>query len=260
MKKSIYAFLIGLLILGCDSEEVSRSSGTKLDYYIESYNLSGLEFTPQLKVVYQYDGDKLRRYTFFGYNPDSKSFEKQRYFDFSYNNDQVTKIKGYLTGANKHYIEYSYQYFPDSRVQKITENNLAGGISSEANFSYNDANETILVAYSFSNGGSFEYEVTYNNENIVSDKTTRGGELCNDGIYTYDTNKNPFKDLGYIDYFMSNLSSNNKLSEDINYVACGFPSLVPVSYSYEYNDKGYPTKATTLYSSGSTSEKQFFYK
>ncbi|HEU5291430.1 MAG TPA: hypothetical protein VFU05_12360 [Cyclobacteriaceae bacterium] len=262
MKKSLCAFsLVAIIMLGCDGDEISKSSG-KLDYYTESYDLAGLglDFTPQYKVTYQYDHDKLIRYTFFGYSPDSKSFVKQRYFDFSYVDDRVDKIKGYQAGATTHYIEYTYQYLPDSRVLKISENNSGTGINSEANFSYNDTDEKVMVAYSFSNGGSFEYEFNYGTSNILSDKTTRGAQLCSDGVYTYDENKNPFSELGYVDYTLSNLSANNKLTEDVNYVGCAFPSLVPESYSYEYNNVGYPTKATTFYSSGATSVKQFFYR
>jgi hypothetical protein len=263
MKTVLYTLLLSVvLLLGCDSNEVSRYNGTKLDYYVESYDLSGtdLGFTPQLQVKYQYDGDKLRRYTVFGYNPDSKAFEEQRYFDFSYVDDQVFRIRGYLPAAGTHYIEYVYEYLPDGRVLKITETNSGTEINSEANFAYNDTEETVRVAYTFSNGGAFEYEFHYVNDNIVNDRTTRGAQLCSDGVYTYDENRNPFNELGYVDYVLSNLSANNKLTEDINYVGCAFPSFVPESYTYEYNENGYPTVATTHFSSGGKSEKKFSYR
>jgi hypothetical protein len=262
MKKSLLALsMAAFLVLGCESDDVPKSAG-KLDYYTESYDLAGLglDFTPQYKVAYQYDHDKLIRYTFFGYSPDSKSFVKQRYFDFSYVDGRVDKIKGFLPEATTHYIEYTYEYLPDSRVSKITEENNGNGINSVANFSYNDTEETVKVAYSYSNGGAFEYEFAYGSNNILTDKTTRGAQLCSDGAYTYDENNNPFYDLGYVDYTLTNISANNKLTEDVNYVGCSFPSLVPESYSYEYNNVGYPTKATTLYSSGGKSVKQFFYR
>ena len=263
MKRLPYSLFALLILLGCENDENPKSSGTKLDYYIESYDLAGagLEFTPQTKVTYQYNkADKLSRYTVYSYSPDSKSFVKQRHFDFSYTQDQVVKIKGFTPGSSVHYIEYSYTYLPDSRVSKITENNSGTGINSEANFTYNDTDEFVKVAYSFSNGASFEYAFFYDNGNIENDKTTRGADLCNDGEYTYDDHLNPFNNLGYVDYFLNNISVNNKLTENINYVACSFPSFVPESYSYEYNDKGYPTSATTFFKGGSKSEKKFFYR
>ena len=263
MKNLIYTFFAILVLTGCENEEISKSSGTKLDYYIESYDLTGLGFTPQLKVTYQYNADKLSRYTVSSYNPDVQSLVELHYFDFSYVDGKVDKIKGYLPNASSHYVEYSYQYLPDSRVLRITENNSNTGINSEANFTYNDADESAKVTYTFSNGGSFEYEFFYLSDNILSDKTTRGEQLCSDGTYTYDQHYNPFKDLGYVDYLLNNLSANNKLTEDVNYVNCAFPSIVAESYSYEYNDKGYPTVATTFYKSGGNvakSEKKFFYR
>ena len=115
----------------------------------------------------------------------------------------------------------------------------------------------------FSNGGSFEYEFHMSDGNVVTDKTTRGSQVCSDGQYTYDDHINPFKNLGYTDYLLTNLSANNKLSEDINHINCSFPSFIPESYSYEYDDRGYPTLITTFYKSGSTvtrSQMEIFYK
>jgi hypothetical protein len=264
MKKSIYTIiLLTMFFAGCQNDETVTPKELKLDYYIDSYNLDALGFIPQLKVTYAYDkAGKVSKITFFGYNPNSGSFEELRHLDFLYTNGQVNKITGYLTGDKDYYIEDSYQYSSDLHVSKISENNIAVGVTSEANFTYHPADSSVLVAYTYSNGASFEYEYYYNNHNIVSDKTTRGSELCNDGAYTYDQNKNPFKDLGYIDYNLTNLSVNNKLTEDVNYVGCAFPSLVPESYTYEYNELGYPTKATTTYKSqsGAKSQKTFFYK
>jgi len=261
MKRSIYTLVFFIvMIFGCEKEEISKSAPLKLDYYIESYELPGLGFIPQLKVAYQYESGKLSKYTVFSYDPDLQSLVEQRHFDFSYVNDQVDKIKGYLTGVDNHYIEYSYQYLPDSRVLKITENNLGAGINSEANFSYDDPNESVEVVYSFSTGGSFKYKFFYQSENILSDMTTQGAQLCNAGAYTYDHQNNPFKDLGYVDYQLNYLSANNKLTEEVSYVGCSFPSLVPEYYTYEYNDQGYPTVATTFFSSGAKSEKKFFYQ
>src|SRR5688500_7671333 len=116
MKKIVFAFAFIVFLIGCESEEIPKSNGTSLDYYTESYALHGLGFKSLLKVSYQYDGNKLIRYTVSSFNPDLQTVTEQRHFDFSYANDQVDKIKGYLPGASSHYIEYSYQYLPDSRV------------------------------------------------------------------------------------------------------------------------------------------------
>jgi hypothetical protein len=264
MKKTIFCgFLLGLTMLtGCTEEEITKP--VQLDYYIESYEIPDLGFEPQLKVSYEYNtAGQLSKYTVSSYHPDQNALIDQRYFVFEYTNNQVSAIEGFLPDASNSYISYVYEYLPNGKVSKIAENNQSAGITSEANFTYDPSKPSIKVFYTFSNGGSFEYAVDYANENIVSDKTTRGSQACSDGQYTYDQFKNPFKHLGYVDYLLTNLSANNKLSESINYVGCSFPTLIPETYSYEYNEQGYPTISTTLYKSGGAlvrSQKKFFYK
>jgi hypothetical protein len=265
MNRSVYALMLLSVLISssCQDEEIKAKKEIKLDYYIESYDIDEPGFEPQLKVTYEYgESGRIHQYTVVSYNPNTGTLEEQRHFVFSYSNGKVEHINGYLPGNNNPYIEYSYQYLPSGEVSKISEKNHGAGINSEASFSYNQ-NGTIKVNYVFSNGGSFEYEFDYASGNVVNDKTTRGSQLCSDGQYTYDHHVNPFKDLGYVDYLLTNLSVNNKLTENINYIGCAFPSLVPESYTYEYNDNGYPISATTFYkSSGSVkkSRRDFFYK
>jgi hypothetical protein len=264
MQKYIYYLLLSFTFWRCDSEGPIIVPQPKIDYYVESYDIPGLGFEPQLKVTYEYNSSgKLSRYNVITYNPDSKSFEEQRYFDFTYTDNKVNKIIGSLPDATNPYLEYAYEYFPDGRVSKIKETNVNAGVNSEASFAYDDANQSTKVSYTFSNGGSFEYEFHVTKGNVVTDKTTRGAQLCSDGQYIYDDHVNPFSKLGYTDYLLTNLSANNKVTENINHVNCSFPSFIPESYSYEYNDLDYPTLITTSYKSGSTvarSQKEIFYK
>ncbi len=269
-KRRLYTFTLvtALISAGCQNDEVNPTSQDtttpKLDYYTEAYDVPGLGFVPQTKVSYDYnDAGKVSKYTVFSYNTDSGSLEYLRSFVFSYVNNRVDKIRGYLAGSASPYVEYSYEYLINDNVSRVTESNHSAGINSEANFSYNVVNNSIKVAYTFSNGASFDYEFNYDSENIQNDRTTRGSQVCSDGQYTYDQHTNPFSNLGYVDYMLNNLSVNNILTEAVNCVGCSFPTLVPVSYSYEYDDKGYPTEVTTLYKSGSSVtmvQKEIFYK
>lgn len=232
----------------------------RLDYYIETYEVPGLEFDPQTKVTYHYDDSGiLQSYTVLSYNPSTGLLEEQRHFDFSYSNGKVAEIKEYLADDSDPHIEYSYAYSPDGQVTKITEWNHAAGVDSDATFTYSQ-DSTIIVNYEFSNGESFKYEFDFAGRNIISDKTTRGEALCSNGQYTYDQKKNPFNMLGYTDYYLTNFSSNNKVTEDVSYLSCAFPTLIPQSYAYEYNNKGYPVAATTFYKDSETkSRREFFY-
>lgn len=270
MRRLIYSLAVfGTLIFSaCNDDEVTTTAlepktEPKLDYYVESFDVTGLGFKPQMKVEYEYnDSGKISKYTVFTYHPDPESLEELQYFLFTYANNRVDKIKGYWANGNPS-VEYSYEYLADGSVSKIKENNYAAGINSEANFSYDTVTKSVKVSYTYSNGGSFEYEFDYDGENILSDKTTRGSQVCSDGEYTYDEHINPFKALGYVDYALTNFSANNKLTEVVEHIACSFPTWIPESYAYEYDERGYPTLVTTFYNSGSTvgkSQKEIFYK
>ncbi len=267
MKKRIstYILITSFILASCQDDELPMATeDQKLDYYIESFEVDGLGFDPQTKVTYEYNSEgRVTKYTVFTYNSDLGSLQELNNFVFAYVNNRVDQIKGYFTGKDIPHVEYSYEYLADGRVSKISEKNTAAGVNSVANFSYDAADNSVKVAYTFSNGGSFDYEFFNNGGNILSDKTTKGSQLCSDGEYTYDQHINPFNNLGYVDYSLTNVSANNKLTEDVNYVACAFPSLVPESYTYEYDEKGYPTIVTTFYKSGSRSakaRKELFYK
>ncbi len=216
MKRYIYTVpLLSVLILGsCQDDEIITQKEIKLDYYVESFDIDDFGTTPQLKVAYEYEtSGRLRKYTVLSSNQNTSAFDEQRYFAFSYANVKVEHIKGYLPTGNSPYIEYSYQYLPNDDVLKIIENNHTTGINSDANFTYAE-NGAVKVSYVFSNGGSFEYEFDFASENVLSDKTTRGSTLCSDGQYTYDQYNNPFKNLGYVDYLLTNLSVNNRPWQD----------------------------------------------
>ena len=266
MKKFVVLLAVTALVISCDEENDPdvKPTTVKLDYYEEAFDIPGLDFQPQLETTYMYDNDgRLTGYTFFGYDPDADAMLEQRHFEFSYVDGRVNEIEGFLVDATTPYIRYTYQYGYNSMIEKITENNYAAGINSYAVFSYPSA-DIIRVAYQFSNGGSFEYEMTLDNDNVLKDRTTRGSQLCSNGEYTYDEHPNPFKTLGYVDYMLINVSANNKVTEDVDYVGCAFPNLKPESYEYTYNNDGYPMEVVTKYvpHDGVTpkSTRKFYYK
>jgi len=147
----------------------------------------------------------------------------------------------------KYFKELKYSY---GSQDKITEINLNSGITTTLLITTNETNNGASVAFTFSNGNSLLYEFDTRFKNIISDKTTKGSQLCNKGIYTFDKNINPFRHLGYLDFQFRNWYANNKLTENVDYVGCAFPTLIPVSYDYTYDQDGYPTQQITSYRSG----------
>jgi hypothetical protein len=260
--RSIYLLiLLSSQIIGCENEETSNN-GSILDYYIETYDFEELWNNDlKKKVEYEYnEAGKIIKYTVSKYSKTGDTYIKELDFTFSYVNDKVSSIS-----RNNGSVVYSYQYSSDSRIQKIIETRAPVIIKySETNFTYNDTDGSVKVVYSDKNGVSREYEFNYLNLNIVSEKSTIGSQLCSEKEYTYDRHNNPFYNFGYVHYDLSNLSANNKLTEKTNYYTiCALQDLIPESYSYKYNENGYPTVIKTKYKPTNTkvtSVKKLYYR
>lgn len=262
MKHSTYIFIVLSIALGsCNKDDLLSKENLKLDFYIESFDINGTGYEQQHMVRYSYNNEgKLISYSV--YSKDlTEIFKRQRDYVFSYADTKVKNIVEYTSDPATPSTVFTYEYLPDGRVVKIYEKNNLGGINSEVNFLYYEDGGT-KAFYKFSNGGSFEYQFDDVNGNMTSDKTTRGSQVCSEGRYTYDQQINPFNKLGYLDYWLKNLSVNNKLTQEVDYIGCSFPSIIPESFSYEYNDSGYPVFATTFYKSDGTvkkSKREYFY-
>lgn len=219
----------------------------------------------QSRTEYSYNpSGTVRRITYYeNYTNDSTAAIPSRYQTFEYESgtDRLTKLTTYYQENNFKASEDNYEYGVDGNLLKITESNYAAALTSAMNLSVDASAQKIKASYSYSNGRGFDYEFTYNYKNLVSDKTTQGSETCNNGAYTYDRNINPFKHLGYVPYLVSDTYSiNNRITENIDYIACGFPVLVPTSHSYKYDDLGYPTEKITKYKDTTlTSAEKYYY-
>jgi hypothetical protein len=251
-------------LLSCDDQDTTpKTQVAKLDYYIDAFQQPGEDFQATTQVKYSYNASGLvEKYTVYSYDETSAAFKAQRYVTISWSGSQATQIKEFLQDATQPYITHQYEY-DDSQLRKITELNSIGQFSSQASFSYVTP-DSVAVNYSFSNGNSFVYGFRYQENNIVTDRTLRLSQTCSQGSYAYDEKRNPFNALGYTDFLLLNFSANNKLSENVNYMACAFPELIPLSYEYTYNESGFPSAAITNYKTSgpvaAKSKRTFFYK
>lgn len=205
----------------------------------------------QSRTEYTYTNTgNVQRITFYeNYTNDSTAALPTRYqtFEYSTSSGKLSKLTTYWANGTK-MSEDTYEYGVNGTLLTITEANYSAALTSTMNLSVDASNEKLKASYYYSNGRGFDYEFTYTYKNLVTDKTTQGVELCNNGSYTYDRNINPLKHLGYVSYLVADsYSVNNRLTEDVSYVSCAFPSLVPTSYSYKYDDLGYPTEKITHY-------------
>jgi hypothetical protein len=227
----------------------------KLSSYVTSHevNMPGADIAYQFdsRVLYTYNGDgSVATIHHEIYNDQTSRFEEEKVETFTYDNGSgyVSKIAVTLNG--KPYQEYKYEYGLKTKITLTSSDGFVTTQITSVNRETNSPN--FFVNYSFSNGQSFLYEFDLRFRNIANDKTIKSGELCEQGSYTYDKYINPFKHLGYIDFDLQNWSASNKVTEDVDYIACSFPTLIPLSHSYSYNQDGYPVTKITTYRSGNS--------
>lgn len=253
-------------ILGGTTQPKKISSYINYSEVADANNSGTTYLRPDFKVEYEYGfNGKVSKMKFLNYSTETLTFEPLRYFTFTYDGTRVSKIIGYLSPDNTLYIEDNYTYDTNNNVLSIVEKNFGTGITSQVNLTYQYPNNIVRADYTLSNGASFTYEFDYSYKNIVTDMTARFGGTCSEGTYTYDKNINPLRHVGYIDFLLRDFSINNRLTENVNYIACAFPSLIPESYSYEYDVDGYPTTSTKYYKRNSAggqavTQTKYFYQ
>jgi|GEM_PF-1519080 len=224
----------------------------KLTMYISSREVdipgTGVAYQPESRALYIYSSDGHLEYVHYAtYNTQTLQFEEDRTEAFTFEDSVATKIVTTLNGQL--YKEDRYTYGVENKIVETLyfDNGLVWTQTSMRDYTSNSIN----ASYNLSNGSSLTYDFDFSYKNIISDKTVQNNELCNEGMYTYDKNINPFRHLGYVDFNFQNWSANNRLTEDVRYKACGFPVLIPESYKYTYDQEGYPVKKITTYRTGS---------
>lgn len=240
----------------------------KLSYYVSYLEGNNKVMQPNFKASYSYAADgKLESAYNEIYNTQTLAFEESFTETFTYSGSPVAQVSKIITTRNNiPQQRYDYEY---GVIDKITEKDFINGLTTTQSFTRIENTNSVDVNYSFSNGNSFSYQFDVKYKNRISDITIQSGQTCNEGVYTYDKNINPFVHLGYQDASLVNWSANNRVTENVVYKACSYPSIVPVQYDYTYDDEGYPiTKRTTFKSGTATdskhpifhSEEHYFYK
>lgn len=202
---------------------------------------------PMNKTTYTYVGSQLSSTQNFTFVESTGDYILDSYSTFSYENGRVNKIKTWLASQESQYSEITYTYDDQGRTTAIQHKALPNGITTDVSLKYEYTDRVMTATYRLSNGTGFEYQFVSRYGSVKSDRTTRASQLCSEGEFTYDKNVNPMKHLGYLDYLLRNYSVSNRLTENVSYTGCSFPSLAPESYAYTYDEDGYPLTATTSF-------------
>ncbi|HZY78750.1 MAG TPA: hypothetical protein VFE50_04455, partial [Cyclobacteriaceae bacterium] len=234
----------------------------KVSQYVTSWSRvvnGAIVMEPVSRVQHLYNNDgKIALIKSSTWNRETQSYFDNSRLEFRYQGGRVMKIETYMAGESGVYSEDNYTYDANGYATHIQHKVPGTGINTDVDLSYQYTDRVVKASYKLSNGNGFEYEMVIKNGSLKTDKSTRGGQLCSDGTFTYDKGVNPLKHLGYTDYLLRNYSISNRLTEDVNYVGCAFPSLIPDAYDYVYDQDGYPLRATTIYR-GSTAKTQIDY-
>lgn len=231
----------------------------KVHSYVTSWSkiLNGqTTMEPISKVSYEYSAGKL--YQINNYTWNKTRFVEESQSELIYEGSNVKKIVTYLAGQDAPSSEINYTHDGQGHATHIQHKSTQTGITTEVDLTYEYSDRVIKASYRLSNGAGFEYEMISQHGRVKTDRTTRGSQVCSEGSFTHDKGVNPLRHLGYTDYLLRNFSISNRVTEDVNYIGCAFPSLIPVSYDYVYDGDGYPIIATTNFR-GSSAKTQIEY-
>lgn len=106
--------------------------------------------------------------------------------------------------------------------------------------------DIITAEYLFHNSNSMRYSMKFLNGNKVEDQAQSSTGGAESSIYSYDSEINPYHQMGYDDLYFTNASKNNITSVLKSYTG-SMPSVVPYKYEYLYDADGYPKELYISY-------------
>lgn len=190
----------------------------------------------ETKTIFTYEGNVIVKMIEY----DVTNGDKEEEESYSYTNGKLTSTLYARNFTSKYPFgqykgRYTYTYNLDGTVKKETYNvNAETGVESKIDY---------LEVYTFQNGNLVKLVATDQPSGLSSVRTS---------LYEYDAKNNPFRNvLGYnllID--ADNCSVNNLTKHSYSY--SGDAASSSYKTVYEYNDKGYPTKATLYKQDGVT--------
>ncbi len=256
MKKTILLMAMGLLVFvsACKKDESSSEDNTVKQkcYLIEAKsesNLTKIEYSNNLvsKISY-YEEDTLSSYSIcqrndgilnkiLNYEDDTLKKEQR----FTTENNKITTIKYYRLAASSGQMEINTTiklfYNTDGQLIKRETSNNSGAVYARDEYIWENSNVVETKTY---------YDIN----------STGTLELNETSSFTYDDKQNNANGIG-IDFTIQALSKNNVLTITVVESQGGI-SNNDTEFTYEYNQKGYPTKETRV-SNGYSSTIDYTY-
>jgi len=234
--------LIAIICLteGCtnDSDEPTPASTKKNCYLLKSTSTNSLNDLLEEKT-YQLnsEGKVIELTTILKSN--STSFSYSEKFEYA-QNGKISKVEG-----TNYYHTYTYNTSNQLTNISYFVDNI---ITSKIDIQYNSSGQLIKKIYSESISGTLVYigyrDYSYSDNtsiNAIKESFKNTGNVLQFYIqYEYDEKANPFSNIG-LDHSLSVPAVNN-ISKSTYTQITGSPSATVTSFTYKYNDSGYPSQ------------------
>jgi hypothetical protein len=246
MKPRFALFFALILSSACVTHDLEpQLKAPRLASVTSYFEHAANDFRASDRTTFSYDiNGRLVEKSYFTFDVIENEFVLFSVSTFTFSGNQLQKIVESVAGTSL-IKTTTFQY----SGEKLMEVYIDDEVDTDVMIGYPEENVT-EVLYVHSNGRHFKYRFTSPGENIVSEQTfDESGQLSSEITNEFDSGKNPLNLLGYSDPFFSNFSVNNKTKTESAYYSSAFPTMVPTSYEYVYNDEKLPTQQLTRYKS-----------
>ena len=203
-----------------------------------TYKLINGTYVPQSKNEYLYDAaGKLIHINYFLKRADKSVYiAMQDELEYSGSNVQTVRRyneAGVLTGTT------SFSYNNEGKVTRISQNENGEQTTGVVQY-FNNTHKEVSIHYTYgSQTYTRDYIMTLNRGNVMKDIAYTSNQTSETGLYEHDLQINPYVHMKWPNLFLSNSSKNNLTKQYKNYQH-NYPDAVPYSFSYTYDNEGYP--------------------
>ncbi len=218
-----------------------------------TYNLVEGAYKAISKTAYEYlpDGN-IKKIIYYQKKADNTPYISMSE-EFMYNNGRVEKINKYNESQTlSGYISFSY----DAQGRVAAMDHKINGEQTIASVSYSNvvSRQEVQIHYRYPGKNvDMNYFMTFAGDNLVECAATTFNHSSELSQYSYDSNINPYAHMNYPDLFLSHNSKNNVAASQQSFMA-SYPVAVVRSYSYKYDNEGYPVELVREYKSPITNQ------
>ncbi|HZF64117.1 MAG TPA: hypothetical protein VEZ55_06530, partial [Chitinophagaceae bacterium] len=224
-----------------------------------TYRMSNGSYVPETKTEYIYGaGGKVSQ--ILHYLKDANQMPYVSMTDkYTYTMQKVQTAHRY-NHKNELIESTTYSYNNDGKLRQGILTSQDRGIVMDVNYSALDGQTGISGRYMINADYRYthythttNYKMSMQGGNMYQTRIASSNGAIEEGQLQYDFNINPYIHLDLPDIYFVNPSKHNLIGQQKTYQVL-FPASEPYSFSYTYDNEGYPTELITKYKSYFTQE------